>query len=39
MVFLWKSLKKQMSRIDPNLPPGHEDREQEYERQLDARRA
>jgi hypothetical protein len=34
MVFLWRSLKKQMGRIDPSLPAGHEDREQEYERQL-----
>ena len=34
MVFLWKSMSKQMKRIDPNLPAGHEDREQAYERQL-----
>jgi hypothetical protein len=34
MFFLWKSLSNQMKRIDPNLPAGHEDREQAYERKL-----
>jgi hypothetical protein len=32
--FLWRSLSKQMKRIDPNLPSGRDDREQAMDRQL-----
>ena len=28
LYFLWRSLNKQMKRIDPNLPEGPDDREQ-----------
>ncbi len=30
--FLWRSLSKQMKRIDPNLPSGRDDREQAMDR-------
>ena len=31
--FLWRSMNKQMKRIDPSLPPGRDDREQARDRQ------
>ncbi len=31
--FLWKSMSKQMKKIDPNLPYGRDDREQALDRQ------
>ncbi len=30
--FLWRSLNKQMKRIDPSLPSGRDDREQAWDR-------
>ena len=32
--FLWRSMTKQMKRIDPNLPSGRDDREQALDRRL-----
>jgi len=32
--FLWKSMSKQMKRIDPSLPTGRDDREQALDRRL-----
>ena len=34
MYFLWKSLSKQMKKIDPNLPPGRDGIEQAQDRQV-----
>ncbi len=34
MFFLWKSLSKQMKKIDPNLPPGRDGIEQAQDRQV-----
>jgi hypothetical protein len=34
--FLWRSLSKQMNRIDPSLPSGRDDREQAADRALQA---
>ena len=34
MFFLWKSMSKQMKRIDPSLPTGRDDREQALDRRL-----
>lgn len=34
MYFLWKSLSKQMKKIDPNLPPGRDSIEQAQDRQV-----
>lgn len=32
--FLWKSMTKQMKKIDPSLPTGRDDREQALDRRL-----
>lgn len=32
--FLWRSMSKQMRKIDPSLPEGRDDREQAYDRTL-----
>ena len=32
--FLWRSMTKQMGKIDPNLPEGRDDREQALDRRL-----
>ena len=32
--FLWRSMSKQMKKIDPNLPAGRDDREQAMDRRL-----
>lgn len=34
LFFLWRSLRKQISRIDPSLPDGPDDREQALDREL-----
>ena len=34
MYFLWRSMSKQMKRIDPSLPDGPDDREQARDRAL-----
>ena len=34
MYFLWRSLNKQVKKIDPSLPAGEHDREQELDRTL-----
>jgi hypothetical protein len=34
MYFLWRSMSKQMNRIDPSLPDGPDDREQARDRAL-----
>jgi hypothetical protein len=35
--FLWRSMTKQMRKIDPNLPEGRDDREQALDRRLTER--
>ena len=37
MYFLWRSLNKQVKRIDPSLPAGEHDKEQELDRALGER--
>ena len=34
MYFLWRSMSKQMKRIDPTLPAGVDDRRQQQDREL-----
>jgi hypothetical protein len=34
--FLWRSMRKQMKRIDPTLPPGTDDRRQQADREYTA---
>lgn len=34
LFFLWRSMNKQMGRIDPNLPPGRDASEQALDREL-----
>jgi hypothetical protein len=34
MYFLWRSMNKQMKKIDPTLPAGRDDREQAMDRRL-----
>jgi hypothetical protein len=36
MYFLWRSMSKQMKKIDPTLPSGRDDREQAMDRRLTA---
>lgn len=37
LFFLWKSMSRQLKRIDPSLPAGPDQREQELDRQLTER--
>jgi len=37
LFFLWKSMSRQLKRIDPSLPTGPDQREQELDRQLTER--